>query len=173
MYNFLLIYHAIYKGVIRERTVFMNQQKIVYLLILTLSIFIIAGCTPEQPKYESSQISNISNSKNKNLQNANEAKQFLSDYDEVSRIHAVNHNKDLLIAIDINHEDRFQLDNLEKNLRNKLKERFKNLNITLSTDQKLLIEVEQLEHKLENEMISDKELTKKIKKLQKLTKEKT
>src|SRR5699024_5610202 len=83
---------------------------------------------------------------------------------EVSRIHAVNHDKDLLIAVDVNHEDRFQLDELEKNLRKKVEKQFKNLNVTLSTDQKLLIEVEKLEHKLENGEISEKKLTKKMKK---------
>jgi len=159
--------------VIRERTVFMNQRKIVYLFISTLSIFIMLGCSSEQPKYESNQITNISNSKSNNQQHANEAKQFLSGYNEVSRIHAVNHDKDLLIAVDVNHEDRFQLDELEKNLRKKVEKQFKNLNVTLSTDQKLLIEVEKLEHKLENGQISENKLTKKMKKLHSLMQEKT
>jgi len=151
----------------------MNLRKIVYLFIFTLSFFIVTGCSSEQPKYESNQITNISNSKSKNQQHANEAKQFLSEYDEVSRIHAVNHDKDLLIAVDINHEDRFQLDKLEKTLHKKVKKQFKNLNVALSTDQKLLIEVEKLEHELEDGKISDKKLTKKMKKLHKLMKEKT
>src|SRR5699024_11740405 len=110
----------------------MNQRKIVYLFISTLSIFIMLRCSSEQPKYESNQITNISNSKSNNQQHANEAKQLLSGYNEVSRIHAVNHDKDLLIAVDVNHEDRLQLDELVKNLRKKVEKQCKNLNVTFS-----------------------------------------
>src|SRR5699024_11131545 len=164
--------HAIYKDVIRERTVFMNQRKIVYLFISTLSIFIMLGCSSEQPKYESNQITNISNSKSNNQQHANKAKKLLSGYNEVSSNQAINNDTDLLIAVDINHEDCYQLDELEKNLRKKVEKQFKNLNVTLSTYQKLLIEVEKLEHKLENGEISEKKLTKKMKQLHALMQEK-
>src|SRR5699024_749269 len=108
----------------------MNQRKIVYLFISTLSIFIMLGCSSEQPKYESNQITNISNSKSNNQQHANEAKQFLSGYNEDSRIQAVNHDKDLHIAVDVNHENLFQLDELGKNLGEKVEIQFNILDVT-------------------------------------------
>lgn len=143
--------------------------------VLTLSLFLLVstGCFPQKSEDKSNQISNTDNKDVVNQQPANETKQFLNDYEEVSRSFAVNHNQDLLVAIDIDHEDRFQLDGLEKKLRKKLNDHFDTFKIALSTDQKLLIELEQLENEIETGNITEKKIAKRIKKLKKLMKKKT
>lgn len=163
-----------YKGIIRDRTDFMKyKNKFICIFIMNLLLLLGIGCTSENSEYETNQISNIGSKEITYQQPANEAKQFLSDYEEVAHIYAVHHDKDLLIAIDIDHEDRFQLDSLEKKFREKLNNHFEKFNIALSTDQKLLFEIEELEHEISDGTTSDKDLNKKMKKLKKLMKEKT
>jgi len=104
---------------------------------------------------------------------SNQAKELLSNHEEVTGVRAVNHDKELLVAVDVAHHERFGLDNIEKKLRKKTKKNFSNLNVTLSTDQKILLELEQLEKAIQEKNISNKELQKRIEKLKKLSKAET
>lgn len=149
------------------------KNKITYIFIMNFILVFSFGCSQQDSEDKSNDIMNINNHTTTNQELAAEAKQFLSKYEEVENVYAVQHRKDLLIAIDIEHEDRFQLDQLEKQLGKKLNNHFNNEKITLSTDQKLLFEIEELENKMANKKISSKELKKQIKKLKKLMKEKT
>jgi|SRR5690625_1359006 len=107
-------------------------------------------------------------------QNAsNQAKEMLSYYDEIAGVRAVNHDKDLLIAIDVRHHDRFNLDSIESDVRKKINKNFSDLKVTLSTDRKILIELEKLEKRMEAQDISDEQLKSRIKKIKSLTKEET
>lgn len=149
------------------------------ILITILSLLFITGCTnnssntltpTEQPNLELTKLS----TNNKADQNAaNEAKEIISHFEEVSGVRAINHNKQLLIAIEVNHIDRFNLKDIEKELQKKANSSFENMEVTLSTDKKLFIELKKLEIKLTNDSISEKELSEEINKLKALMKEET
>lgn len=147
-------------------------------MIMLLSLTIILGCTKQDPTYEPTEqqttdYTPLTNKGQVHQSEADEAKQLLSRYDEVSEIHAVNNDKTLIVAIKIEHEDRFSLDHLEKEFQKKLQDSFPHLKIAVSTDQKMLLELNELENKLENDTISKKSLKKQMKKIQKLMKEET
>lgn len=107
-------------------------------------------------------------------QNAsNLAKEILSNDEEISEVRAVNHDNDLLIAINVDHHERFALDTIESELRKKINKNFSDMKVTLSTDQKILIELEQLENDIQGNDISKKQLKDRVKKLKSLSKEQT
>jgi|SRR5690625_2160708 len=106
-------------------------------------------------------------------QPADQAKQFLSNYEEITRVRAVNHDNDLLIAIEVDHLDRFQLDDIEREVRKKIKSNFSNLNITISSDKKILLELRDLETVITEKKISEDDIKKRITEIKKLSKEQT
>ena len=147
-------------------------------LISVLLLIVGTGCMKQDPTYEptKNQPLNLTKLTSKGItdqQPADEAKQFLSNYEEVSGVRAVNHNGQLIIAIEIDHDDRFSLDHLESKLNKELHENFPDMKIDVSTDQKLLFELEDLEKEITNQSISKKEVNKRMKKLRKLMKEQT
>lgn len=106
-------------------------------------------------------------------QAANQAKDFLGKYEDITAIKAVNTSKKLVVAIEVHHNKRFQLENLGKKYAKKLKKKFPKFKTELSTDQKIFIELNRLEQKIDSNNISNKNLEKKVKHIIKLTKEKT
>lgn len=106
-------------------------------------------------------------------QPSNTVKQFLSQNKEVSQIRAVNVGEDLFIAINVRQRDRFSLDKIEQDLREQAKENQPHLDVTLSTDQKFIVEIKKLEQKIDQKEISQKQLQEKINKLKTLSREET
>src|SRR5699024_305766 len=106
-------------------------------------------------------------------QPADKAKEFLSHFEEVAGVRAVNHDGELVVAVDVKHHDRFSLDNIEQALREDVKENFSDMNVTLSTDQKIFIELKQLETDILDEKVEKKEVKKRLKQIKKLSKEET
>lgn len=156
----------------------MKQKHWIYPLIFMLACMALTGCMNKEPTYESTkseplELIKLTSKGITDQQPADEAKEFLSHYEEVSGVRAVNHNGELLIAIDIDHEDRFSLESLEKELRKKLQKEFPQMKIDVSTDQKLLIELKSLENDITDRAISKEDIGKKLKSLRKLMKEAT
>ncbi len=106
-------------------------------------------------------------------QPADQAKNILSEYDEVEAVRAVNDGDMLVIGVKLHHNDRFRMDDIERNLRKKVKKNFSDMDITLSTDEKIHIELTKLEDELVNKKISKDDVKKRIKKIKKLSEEKT
>ena len=95
---------------------------------------------------------------------ANKAKNILSNYEEVKSVRAVNHDQQLLIGVELNHNDRFHMHEIEKELQKDLKDDFDDMKIHLSTDTKIHLEVKKLENAMEDKQLSNKEISKRIKK---------
>jgi len=107
-------------------------------------------------------------------QNAsNQAKEIVSRYEEIAGVRAVNYDNQLIVAIDVDHLERFNLKKIEKELREKINESFSDMIVTLSTDRKILIELEKIEKEIQAKSISKEELKKQIEHLKKLSKEQT
>lgn len=150
------------------------------LLFISICLFVSIGCTNknreqileptgDQPiellKLKSNSVAD---------QNAsNQAKEIVSKYEEVAGVRAINYDNQLIVAIDVDHLDRFNLSEIEKELRKKINDSFSDMIVTVSTDQKIIIELEKLEKQIQAKSISEKELKKKMNDIKKLSKEQT
>jgi preprotein translocase subunit SecF len=150
-----------------------------FLIIVGLISLLITGCGNETGKQSGTKNSvNITNISNQNVYDqepSNKAKKLVAAKKNVTAIDAVNTDKKMIIAIEVPHHERFQLKDIRDKLTKELKKQFKQEEITveLSTDQKIIWELEKLEEKLQKNNISNKELKKEIKRISKLMKEQT
>ncbi|WP_156290507.1 hypothetical protein [Oceanobacillus salinisoli] len=153
----------------------MGNQKIILSLIICLILF---GCGNESAdenanNNQSIEVENISANKLIDQEPSNKAKDILKKHDEVTGIKAANTSKDMIIAVQIEHNKRFQLQKIKKDLTKELKEHFKNFHVELTIDKKIYLELEKLEEKLDSKSITPSKLGKEIDRITKLSKEKT
>lgn len=151
------------------------MKKLLIVCSITLLLF---GCTNKDPTWESQsndslELTKLSAKGVTDQQPADQAKQMLSHYEEVAGVRAVNHDGELVVAVDVHHHERFSLDNIEKALRKDIRKNFSNMNVTLSTDQKILIELKQLEEDMLEKKVTKQDIKERLTKLKKLSKEET
>lgn len=104
---------------------------------------------------------------------ANEAKDYLKNMEDLTAIQAVNTNDQMMITIEIEYLKRFQLEKTRKDIEKQMKDTFPDLEVFVSTDQKIILELEQIEQALQQNNLTEKQLEKKIKELMNLAKEQT
>ncbi|UJL47774.1 hypothetical protein KFZ58_07955 [Virgibacillus sp. NKC19-16] len=146
------------------------------ILFISFALLLIGcGPTPESQgnnnNIELNQISTTSNAIDQGP--ANQAKEYLSNYEEITSIKAVNTSKKLMIAIEIEHHERFGLANFREKRKKEMKEKFPNMEVDLSTDKKIVLELDRIEKALESESVTKKELEKALDKVIGLSKEET
>ncbi len=147
------------------------------MLFVGLILFLV-GCATnsDSDTAENSQdvkYTKISSTSFMDQEEANKAKRFLTKFEEIKAIKAVNTSKTLVVAIKIHHNKRFQLAELQKKFTKKLKKAFPKFKTELSTDQKIFIELNRLEEKIESDNMSNKKLERGVRHLIKLSKEQT
>lgn len=149
-------------------------------LVMGIFSFLLIGCganntlnpLDEQEK-EQINLSKISTKQPINQAPANRAKDMLREHSEITAIYAVNTDKQLLVTIEIQHMQRFKLQQLKKQLTKKLEKAFPDLTVELSADKKIVMEMEKLEKNLEQKQYSKKELKKEVKRIIDFSKEQT
>ncbi|SDZ94380.1 hypothetical protein SAMN05421743_10243 [Thalassobacillus cyri] len=115
----------------------------------------------------------ISNKAELNQQISDQADQALQNENNLTDVQAVNDEKQLLIAAQVPHNERFQLKKIEKELTKQAEEQFSDYDVTLSLDKKIHLEVMKLKKRLAEGKVDKKKLSKEIENLIKLSKEKT
>lgn len=93
---------------------------------------------------------------------SNESKKILINYEEVTKVHAINDDKVLIVAIEIHHHDRLRLNSLEKQFKKRIVKEFPGYEVTISLDKKIIMETHKLEKKIKNDSIKNKDLSKKM-----------
>lgn len=104
---------------------------------------------------------------------SNRAKKMLSKHDPITSINAVNTDKKLLIAVEVQHRHRFRLAKIRKDLQKDMNKAFPDKKVEMSTDKKIVIELTRLEKAIDTNEISKKKLIKEINHLIKLMHEQT
>ncbi|MEQ6378686.1 YhcN/YlaJ family sporulation lipoprotein [Bacillaceae bacterium S4-13-56] len=94
-----------------------------------------------------------------------ESKKILTKYEEVTNVHAINDDKSLIVAIEIHHHDRLRLNSLEKKFKKEIEDKFLGYEVTVSLDKKIVMETHEMEKKIKNNTINNKDLSKKMKKI--------
>lgn len=150
------------------------------IILLVCMSFMLAGCMSNDEDFslgpttdDDLELTKLSSYGIYDQNPANSAKQMLSTHENLKQIRAVNDDSMVVIAVDVEQEDRFLLDEIEKELRSKMNEYFSDMTVALSTDQKILLELERLEKRLETEKMSNEQLKSQLKKIKKLSKEQT
>ncbi|MGG3798797.1 YhcN/YlaJ family sporulation lipoprotein [Metabacillus fastidiosus] len=146
--------------------------RIIYIFFL---VIVMAGCSGMH-KNEEANKSNVTDVsfKNSHDQSVTEKmKQLLENEEEVKNIRAVNSDKELLIAAEINHMDRFRLKEIQQKLEKKVKKQYADYKVTISTDKKIFLELEQLENKMRTKKLSKKKFEKEMNRIKNLSKETT
>jgi hypothetical protein len=134
-----------------------------------------AGCNMANTKNEKEDL-NISKVTSKEIINqstSDQVKQLLNKQKEVSNAKAVNLENELLIDVEINQMDRFRIKEIEKKLKKITEEKFPNHKVTLSTDKKIFLELDELEKQVNQQNISKKKLEKELKRIKSLSEEQT
>src|SRR5699024_3302274 len=80
-------------------------------------------------------------------------------------VRAVNLDKQLLVGVQLKHHDRFNKNDIEKKITKDINKHFPDLKVTLSTDEKLHLEITKLHQALHDRKLSKKEHADKIQKI--------
>jgi len=104
---------------------------------------------------------------------SNQAKETLQGNKHLTKIHAVNTDEQLLITFEIQHFKRFQLEKIRKDVEQQMKRQFPQLEVYVSTDEKIISELADFEEKLIQTDHSKVEIQKKITELIDLSQEET
>src|SRR5699024_1829265 len=137
----------------------MHLKHIKHIIILAGCLFMLAACTNKpidqnikQQNNQGLELNKINANSPVDQQSANRAKHLLNKYEEIKSVSAVN---------------------LKKKITKNINKHFPDLKVTLSTDEKIHLEIKKLEQALQERKLSKKELADKIKKIISLSKEKT
>ncbi|QTM99233.1 hypothetical protein ERJ70_07915 [Sediminibacillus dalangtanensis] len=140
------------------------------LLLFFLSV---AGCANNEdgrsassdPDYDLTQVSNKAEI---SQEIANQAKRSVLKKQEVIGARGVNTSDQLLVAIEVRQLDRFRLKKLEKRITSDLEKKFKDKKVTVSTDKKIYLELDELEGRLQTKDLSKKKLDQETNRIKKL-----
>jgi hypothetical protein len=150
-------------------------------LIIASMIAVFAGCNTNDSVLEPAGTPNndmdlmkISKDNQLDQHISNQAKDSMGKYAEITRVKAVNTDRKMLMAVEVEHNERFQLADIEKQLKNEMKEQFPHITVEFSTDKKIILELDKLEKKIqEDDNYSPKKLKKDLDKVISLSKEQT
>ncbi|RSL31944.1 hypothetical protein D7Z54_18365 [Salibacterium salarium] len=104
---------------------------------------------------------------------SNKAKEKVTKMQDITEAKAVNTDKDLVLAVQIKQFNRFQTKSIEKKVKTNLKKWFPNRRIDVSTDLKILLELGELEDRLQENNMNQQKLKKELQQIKNLMKEKT
>lgn len=154
------------------------QYYLTLALTLCIVLFSITGCNDssisESEKSETnSHITKVVTKSETNQDISNQAKEMLQDYDDISSINAVNTDKELIIAFDVPQLDRLRLAKIRQRVSKDVKKEFDSYDVEVSTDKKIILELEKIEEKLQNNSLTKKELKKEVKRITRLAQEQT
>ncbi|MCM3713686.1 hypothetical protein [Halalkalibacter oceani] len=100
-------------------------------------------------------------------QQADEAKRILLSMEEIVEVKGVNDGEDnIYLAPEVKHFDRFRLKEIRKQSHDRVKKRYPEANVHVSTDKKIFLELGRLEQELKEKKISEKRLTDELTKLE-------
>ena len=144
-----------------------------FLFLITVIGFV-SGCSGNSNQIDNNKnlnISKVHTSSPIEQSVANQAKDRLLAEEEVSDVKAVNSDKELLVAVKVDNFDRFRLTSIKKQAQSDLENMFPDYKVLISTDQKMFLELDQLEQKLEKDKTKMDSLKKDFKEIKSLMKE--
>lgn len=151
-------------------------KKGLVLLTLLLSTFFIASCNQQSAGEEDGgdAIMNISASRESISQFSSRlAIQKTKKKEEVANAIAINSEKDLLVAFEVKQFDSFQTEKIEGEVKKLIEKAVTTQEVTVSSDKKIFMEIEELLRDWKDKDLTKSELNKKIKSIKDLSEEET
>ncbi|WP_171038026.1 YhcN/YlaJ family sporulation lipoprotein [Aquibacillus sediminis] len=147
------------------------MKKIVLLIFISV-LFLVSCATNEEDNRltsESSQdITKISSNTPIDQSFTNKVKEEVLNREDIKGVRGVNTKDELLLAIEVEEIKQFNEQDIEKEIKKTLEKKYPNKNFKISSDQKIFIELDDLEKKIQNNKVDKKELEKKYKNIKKL-----
>ena len=141
-----------------------------YLLIL-IAIGLCTGCNGNHDQTSNKDLNNSQVSKPISQSVSNQVTENIILEDEISKVMAVNTDKDLLVAIKVKQFDRFRLKKIENKIKSDMEKQYPDYSILVSAAQKMYFELVKLDEKLQKNTMSMENLKKHTKKIKSLMKE--
>lgn len=157
----------------------MKQMKIIY--IAFICFFTLAACNQDTEEGKTgknqNQQPNVEQIKNQKdtitQQPSKKAKRLLSQFEEITEIHAVNTKHTLLVTVEIEHHERFTLKKKQKQYQKLLEQEFKGEHVEVSTDKKIVIETKELEKQVKENKLTQAEINKEMDRIIRFSREQT
>lgn len=151
----------------------MQTKTWITLIILCLFLGACTNQTSPEQTADNNNYSVIQTSSSYKQDTANHVKSYLDRNEAFNEVYAVNTDSKLLVAVQPRQIDRFQLKEFRKTLEEDLKDEIHPLQLELSTDKKIALELEKIEEQLKEKQLSKEELKKELERIIKLSKEQT
>ena len=137
-------------------------------------ILILFGCQSDGPQQTNKQLKFqplTTDHQRMTQEVSNEVKDYISRHDHITSVYAVNTFDALVIAFEVNHFNRFQLQTYKDQLTKQMKRKYPTYESIVSTDQKIILELKRLEKGIIDETMSMNDIQKEIRRLIKLNKD--
>src|SRR5699024_6025622 len=128
-------------------------------LLIASMIAVIAGCNTDDSVLEPAgspnndiELMKISKDHQLDQHISNQAKDSMRKYTEVTAAKAVNTDKKMLMAVEVKHNERFNLANIKKQLKKEMEEQFPHITVEFSTDKKIILELDRLEKEIQKDI---------------------
>lgn len=135
------------------------MRKIGLSIVMFFSVMVLVSCNNQDENQTLTKNVNYTNVKYGGVVDQSpsaKAKDIVSEREETTDIRAVNSDKDLYLAFNVDTFDSFRIDKIEADVKKELKKKFPDYNVQVSTDKKVFLELEALEAKLANKKVKNK-----------------
>lgn len=150
------------------------KHGIIVITYFMIFMMIGSGCnTVNNNEKGNTNITNVSYQQSKDLNTSAQVEKLLKNEKEVKNAKAVNTDKKILIAVEINQMERFRLEDIEKRLIKMIEDEYPNHDVDLSTDKKIFLELEKLKKKITEKDMNEKKIDKELKRIKSLSEELT
>ncbi|MCJ7840343.1 YhcN/YlaJ family sporulation lipoprotein [Lederbergia sp. NSJ-179] len=157
------------------------MKKIIWLFAMTVFFLLPSGCSSDgdgkearQSLIKTTQPAPIElNDQEKDKSVAYQVREDVKKINEIYDVAVIEGKKKILVVYKVRHLQRFKMKKIEKNLQEKLKEKYPDKKFIVSSDYKIFLETIRLKEEMEKENITVDEAKKRFKKIIKLKKEMT
>lgn len=143
------------------------------LCCFTLLILFTGCASPNKANETESEqnITRLSTNQSVNKSRVNNVKKQINTFKEITSVCVIDTDEKMVVAFDVKQRHRFQLKSLREDVQNKIEHMYPQMDIIVSTDQKIIQEVKKLDK--ERKELSKNKLKKQLERIIKKEKDET
>ncbi|WP_409304682.1 YhcN/YlaJ family sporulation lipoprotein [Peribacillus sp. SCS-155] len=157
-------------------------KRLILPIAIIMSSSVLAGCSGNKGNDKeqaallgraNQQSMNVKGIKHTNDSLPEQVKREVADMKGIYDVVVVQNGKKFLVAYKVNHLNRFRMKQIEKQVNQKLTNKFKGSQFIISSDYKIFLEAVRLNEMLKTQDVPQKKATKRFEEIEKLSKEMT